>query len=172
MNATHKLVLKALMMAATISPVIFPAESADAELRVNARIVTPNLRVEVGNDPVRHLPRPVVVREHREWDDGCDRSCTHSHEHWGFRLSRHDRQVARRLARMSGLSRRELLRARAQGCSWDRVGRDFRLPRPMIRAAMDPIAYARWCDHTPGHSRDHDHDRDRGRGRENRRRGR
>jgi len=170
MNATHKLMLNALIIAATASPAIFRAESAEAEVRINARIVTPNVRVEVGNGPVRHLPQPVVVYEHRGWNDGCDRSSCDLHEHWGARVSRYDRQVATRLARMSGVSRFQLLRARARGASWDRIGRDFRLPRPMVRAAMDPVAYARWCEHTPGFGRDHDHDRGRGHDRDRGRR--
>ncbi len=59
-------------------------------------------------------------------------------------LTRHDRKIARRLARYTGYSRHRFLEYRARGYSWLEIGRWLDLPRRMILAARYSDTWRRY----------------------------
>lgn len=129
----------------------FSADRADAGLRVRADVRVPGgvIRLQTTGEPVRliqRLPAPngrrVVMRAE---------------------ASRHDRQVARRLARYTGVERGELLRLRRLGYDWIEIGLWLELPRRAVRAAQHDASWERYLrsvhrrdrDHRPRHDDDH-----------------
>lgn len=146
MNRTHSLRLSAALFATTL--VVFAArtESAQADVRIRARIETPNLSVEVGHQD-RHLPPPVRVVRHVEprYEPSCD---------YREPISTYDRRVAANLARMSGISRHVLLSERADGWSWKEIARRHGLSRRELRAAQEHAEYA-FHDRPGKHGRRH-----------------
>jgi hypothetical protein len=101
----------------------FMVQDAEAGLRFRAAINTPNLVVHAGNIP----------------------SCYHGYHRRGnlpvrayyYRINKHDRRIARRLARYTGVPARELMRLRRMGYHWFEIGRHLGLPRPVVRCAMN-----------------------------------
>jgi hypothetical protein len=105
-------------------------DEARADLRVRATLRTPRVHVRVSNVPDRH--HRYIVRDHRYRGD------IHS-------LSRRDHLVAKRIARVTGIPRRELLELRSYGYGWRGIGRWYDIPRPLIRAAQaDNRTWKRW----------------------------
>ena len=106
-------------------------QDAEAGIRFDVTMRTPNVRVRVGNThPIHYRTvrvRRLPVRGRRL-----------------FRISKQDRRVARRLARYTGVSERELLRLRRYGYRWFEIGRWLHLPRPVIRAAMHKGTWKRF----------------------------
>ena len=54
------------------------------------------------------------------------------------RFSNQERNIAMRMAHMSGLSKREILRMRGNGMSWQRIGWRIGLDHQELRAATAP----------------------------------
>jgi len=104
--------------------VLILVQDAEAEVRINAVLHTPNMSVRIGNTPtgyygsyrVGYLP----IRSNQN-----------------YRIVKLDRQIARRLARYTGVPVRELARLRAYGYNWLEIGRWLRLPNRVVRAAFN-----------------------------------
>ena len=115
------------LLALFVLPVL--AEGAEAQVRFNVAVNTPNIRVRVGNDSFRHsrvhrtVPRPVRID----------------------RYVREDRQIAIRLAVYAGVRQRKLIRLRRQGYRWFEIGRMYHIPARVVRAAMNPRGWDRFC---------------------------
>lgn len=130
----------------------FSADRADAGLRVRADVRVPGgvIRLQTAGQPVRviqRLPAPTGRRIVVRTED-----------------SRHDRQVARRLARHTGVDRGELLRLRRLGYDWVEIGLWLELPRQAVRAAQHDDSWERYLrsvhrldrDRRPRHHDDDD----------------
>lgn len=97
-------------------------DRAEAAIRVQATLRTPNVDIVIGNRPAvrRVLPlRPLPVRAHLQ-----------------AAVTRRDARIARRLARYTGVSRGEILRARRMGYTWREIGRWLDVPVRVLDAAM------------------------------------
>jgi hypothetical protein len=124
-------------------------QPAAADVRIRARVVTPNVQVELSNRPSRHF-EPGIVRV-------VDRSlnCSEPARQARFRgLSAYDRRVASELAYLSGVPRRVLLNERAYGMSWEEIARRHHLQKRWLRASFE---LAERGDSGRGHGRDHRH---------------
>jgi len=98
------------------------AGRAEARIRVQATLSTPHVGIVIGNGPVitRPVPlRPLPVRVQRT-----------------FPVSKRDQRIARRLARYTGVSRGELIRARRMGYTWREIGAWLGVPPRVLQAAM------------------------------------
>jgi hypothetical protein len=64
----------------------------------------------------------------------------HVHVDYSYRdhnqMTRQDRQIAKRLAKYTGVSKRHLLKLRARGFRWSEIGRLYEMPRGLVRAAQ------------------------------------
>jgi hypothetical protein len=124
--------LSLLSLCALVLLVGFVA-NADAVIRVEATVRTPNVRVRVGNMPVSHdgrqTKRHLPVREQRY-----------------YKISQQDRMIASRLAYYTGVPTRELIQLKRQGYSWFEIGRWLYVPRPVVRAAMQQRSWKRFLD--------------------------
>jgi hypothetical protein len=98
-------------------------KDAEAEVRFDVTMRTPNVRVRIGNTHPGYF-RTVRVRR------------LPIHGRRFYRISKKDRRVAHRLAMYTGVSERELLRLRRYGYQWFEIGRWLHLSRPVVRAAM------------------------------------
>jgi hypothetical protein len=111
--------------------VLIIVQDAEAEVRFNAALHTPNMSVHIGNTPagyygsyrVGHLP----MRRNQN-----------------YRIVKLDRQIARRLARYTGVPVRELTRLRAYGYNWLEIGCWLRLPNRVVRAAFNQQSWNRF----------------------------
>jgi len=99
------------------------ASQARAEIRVNARVRVPGGVIQIDNGVHRHhVGRPTVIRE----------------------LNRQDRKIARRLARYTGVAKRDILRLRRVGYRWNEIGRWLELSRRTMQAAKHADTWARF----------------------------
>ncbi len=106
-------------------------QNAEAGIRFDVTMRTPNVRVRIGNThPGRY--RSVRVR----------RLPIHGRRY--YRISKKDRSIAHRLAVYTGVPERELLRLRRYGYQWFEIGRWLHLPRPAVRAAMHKGTWKRF----------------------------
>jgi len=99
--------------------------NAEAKNRVRVKVRTPQISVRVKTMPVVHRRTvirrvPLPVRFHAHYD-----------------ITKKDRKIARRLAKYTGTSKRELVELRRQGYRWSEIGRWLDLPRHTVRAARD-----------------------------------
>ena len=98
-------------------------QDAEAEVRFNVTMRTPNVRVRIGNTPSVHYRTVRIGR-------------LPIHGRRLYRISKQDPRIARRLAQYTGVPARELLQLRRYGYHWPEIGHWLRLPRPAIHAAM------------------------------------
>lgn len=106
-------------------------QDAEAEVRFDVTMSTPNVRIRIGNTPPIHY-RTVRVRR------------LPINGRRFYRISKRDRRIARRLAMYTGVPKRELLRLRRYGYQWFEIGRWLHLPRPVVRAAMHKGTWKRF----------------------------
>jgi hypothetical protein len=140
------------------------ADAGPSTIRVDARIRTPigTVRVTAPGPAVRvvrHGPRTLPRR--------------HGHVVVRAEIARHDRRVAGRLARYTGVARRDILEMRRLGYRWLEIGAWLELPRHTIRAALRADSWRAYLRHAD--RRDRHRDRDEGcdrRDRDDRRGGR
>lgn len=104
---------------------------ADAGVKVKATLRTPGVVVRVGH------PSYTQYRTHK-----TKRFHVRRYQH--FNVTRQDWRVAGRLASVTGVPTRELIEYRRYGYTWREIGRAFRLPRPMMHAAMDQRSWKRF----------------------------
>ena len=121
-------------------------QTAEAGIRVSATIRTPHIGIHVNSGPVIHYP--VADR----------RMQLPVRRHMTFPVTRNDRKVAQRLARYTGVSKRELISLRSQGYRWSEIGRWLDLSRGTVRAAMDSRSWKRFLKQERRHAR-RNHDR-------------
>jgi hypothetical protein len=106
-------------------------QGAEAAIRFNATLHTPNVRVFIGNTPYGHYQGymkghiPIRVPRH-------------------YKVTERDRAIASRLARYTGVPARELIQLRSRGYHWFEIGRWLHLPRPVVRAAMHHRSWVRF----------------------------
>lgn len=122
-----------LLALAALALLVGPAlvRDAEAEVRFNATLHTPNMSVRIGNVPsgrygsyrAGHLP----IRRDRH-----------------YKILKRDKQIARRLARYTGAASAELIRLRAFGYNWLEIGRWLRLPDRVVRAAFNQRSWNRF----------------------------
>lgn len=128
-----KRMLKSLMVIAALALLATQVLVGDAaaEIRFDATLRTPNVRVRIGNVPARPYGRikvghlPARPRRHHT-------------------IVKIDRRIARRLAWYTGVPIRELIRLRAYGYNWFEIGRYLRLPRRVVRAAFNKRSWKRF----------------------------
>jgi hypothetical protein len=129
MDKTRKSLLALMILFLLMGPGI--VRDAEAEIRVNATLHTPNISVRVGNMPAGHYRSyargHLPVRRVRM-----------------YMITMRDRKIARRLAWCAGVPVRELLRLRRRGYHWFEIGRWLRLPRRLVRAAMHQRSWRRY----------------------------
>jgi len=103
---------------------LFGTNAASAQIRVKATVHTSYGAVRI--------------------DSGHNERYRAPHHHLNYSVSRHDRQIARRLARYAGVSRREILRLRSQGYRWAEIGYWLDVPRQVVRAARHRGSWRRF----------------------------
>ncbi|HUV36569.1 MAG TPA: hypothetical protein VMX58_06490 [Patescibacteria group bacterium] len=105
--------------------------NAEAQVRVNASLHTPNVHIRVGNAPDDQYPGltrgPLPVRKHQY-----------------YKITTRDRMIALRLAGYTGVPARRLITIRGYGYTWFEIGQWLHLPRPVVRAAMHPRSWDRF----------------------------
>ncbi len=108
------------------------AERADAGLQVRARVRIPGgvIQVQTPGQPVRMIHRVTTPAPR--------------HRHVHAQVTRHDRQVAGRLARFTGVEKSELLRLRRLGYGWTEIGLWLELPRRAMVAVQDADTWSRY----------------------------
>ena len=122
------LTLSALALLLTLAPL----SQANAKVVVRASVGTPHFAVRVNSAPVkykyRHL-KPRVVKH-------CQ----------AVRITKQDRRMAKRLARVSYYNKHEILELRRDGYSWKRIGRLLNLDPRAVRAARHAVSWNRYLD--------------------------
>jgi len=125
--------LKYLSLATAILVISFGGvQTAEAKLKVRAKVRTPRVSVRVNTAPAVH-GRVVVRRAPLP---------TRCHEH--YEITKKDRKISKRLARYSDVKKRELLNLRRQGYRWSEIGRWLDLPRGAVKAARDKDSWKRY----------------------------
>ena len=110
----------------------FSAGRADARLQVRADVRVPGgvIRLQTDGQPLRVIQRlPAPVGRRLDLRDEAPHR---------------DRQVARRLARHTGVARDEILRLRRLGYEWTEIGMWLQLPRRAISAAQRQQSWERY----------------------------
>lgn len=109
------------------------ADQAQARIRVKATLRTPNVQVSVDNGAYNHSPRY--------------RQALPARYHQKVRISKRDKNVAKRLARYTGTPKRELIQLRKQGYSWREIGRWLGISRKVVRAAKTQASWRHFLNH-------------------------
>jgi hypothetical protein len=107
------------------------ATDADAGIRVDATLRTPNTRVHISNTSSQHF-QSYFAKNHR----------IRTYRH--YRIGEQDRKMARRLAWYTGVPARELIYLKRRGYRWFEIGRWLHVPRPVVRAAMSDRSWRRF----------------------------
>ncbi len=136
-----------LLTLSLLALLLVGANDASARVRVRATVYTPYGAVRIDNS---HSGRYSAPRRHLN-----------------YTITRQDRRIAKRLARYTGVSKREILRLRRQGYRWSEIGRRLDVSRRVVRAAKhqdtwqrflrDERRYASRGRFHRGHGGRHDH---------------
>jgi hypothetical protein len=124
MKKMQMTILGVTVLALLVGPAV--VQDAGAGVRVKATIVTPTVRVHVGNTPAWYYLGQVKARHHVR--------VQHT-------ITQQDRTIATRLARYTGVPSRDLLQLRRQGFQWIEIGRRLNLRPPVVRAAMNGLSW-------------------------------
>lgn len=128
MKKTRMIFLGFMVLALFAGTVI--VRNAEAEVRISATLYTPNVHLRIGNAPVSpyagFMTGPLPVRRHY------------------YEVTAHDRNIARRLARYTGVPVRRLILLRGYGYNWFGIGGWLHLPRPAVHAAMRQQSWNRF----------------------------
>ncbi len=126
-------------------------QSAQARVALSMGVSTPQLSVHLKTGPrvqakvlLTRRAGVRVVRAQRSPQGVVTVRCTgaigapgHQHHGAGFALSRQDRQIARRLSRLSGHSRHEIVQLRRTGQSWAQIAFELRISRRQLVIAQN-----------------------------------
>lgn len=123
----NQIISRNLLTLSVLTLLLLGAANASAQVRVRARINTPYGSVRVSNT---HTGRYQMPRRHLE-----------------YRVSRHDKKMAKRLARYSGVAKRQILRLRRQGYTWHEIGRWLDVSPRVVRAARHQGSWRRFLNH-------------------------
>lgn len=118
------------LMALALLIAMAPMNQASATVKVRASIRTPHLSVRVNPTPVAYKYKHLNKR--------------HGRHYVAVRLTKQDRRMAKRLARVTAYSKHELLEMRRDGLSWKRIGRYLNLRPQMVRAAKHAGTWERY----------------------------
>jgi hypothetical protein len=116
------------------------AKDAEAGVRFDATLRTPNVRARIGNMPPSH---------YRSYKGGYLPVRKHGH----YRVTKQDQAVAHRLALYTGVPAGELIKLKRYGYSWFEIGQWLYLPRPVVRAAMGEQSWKRFLIMERRHAR-------------------
>lgn len=144
MNTTQRNLIGLMALALIIA--MTPVTTASAAVRVRASVNTPHLSFQVNTH------RPAVVYG--------ERRVRTVHPRAVIRITKQDKRMAKRLARYTGYSKRELLDMRRSGYNWKRIGRYLNLRPQVVKAARSARSWERFlnrgCQVAYGkHSRHH-----------------
>jgi len=128
MNTTRNSIVA--LAALTIILGIGLADSAEAKIRVSATLRTPHAVVHYDNGPA---PR-VIYR---------DRALPVRH-YMKAKVSKRDRRIAKRLARYTGVPKRELIHLKRMGYRWGEIGRWLGVSPRVVRAAKQSRSWDRF----------------------------
>lgn len=128
MNATNRNLIGLMALALIIA--MTPIQQASAKVRVRAAFNTPHLSVQV------NTARPAIRYGERRIQP--------SHRPAVIHVSKQDKRMAKRLARYTGYSKRELLDMRRAGYSWKRIGRYLDLSPRVVKAARNARSWDRF----------------------------
>jgi len=139
-----------LTLAFTLLALSGMLQSAQARLALSMGVSTPQLSVHLKTGPrvqakVLFTRRAgvQVVRARRSRQGVVTVRCTRgigapgNHHGAKFTLLRQDRQIARRLSRLSGHSRHEIVRLRRAGQSWAQIAFELRISRRQLVIAQN-----------------------------------
>ena len=124
------------------------AEKAEAKIRVSATLRTPHAVVHYDNGPA---PR-VIYR---------DRALPIRH-YMKAKVSKRDRRIAKRLARYTGVPKRELIHLKRMGYRWGEIGRWLGVSQRVVRAAKQSRSWDRFLRFERRHARRGGHHGNRG----------
>jgi hypothetical protein len=126
------------LMAATMLglPMLGGVGVAKGGTRVHTKFCTPSFCLEV-NTGSRHLPR-ARVQDYRQ-PKLRGQSCIVPQ-----RISRQDRQIAKRLSRLSGERKRTILDLRRKGYGWYDLGWQLEIPSRLVKVSMSQRATKRY----------------------------
>ena len=130
MNTTQRNFIGLMALALLIA--LAPVTQAQAKVVVRATVKTPHLSVKVSNTPVARRYVHLTPRV--------------THRQVLVRIDKQDRQMARRLASISGATRGEILELRRDGYTWNQIGRFLNLNPRAVRAARHAISWNRYLD--------------------------
>jgi hypothetical protein len=134
--------LTALLLTAGLLTLPGLLRSADARIIVSARISSPHLSVRVSNAPmVRVAPPPPVRRVVRV---ETRRPAVRGRVVVVDGITKADRRIAHRLAKITGYSQHALLDYRRAGYTWNETARLLDIRRDELGAAMNQGSYHRW----------------------------
>ena len=128
MNTTQRNLAGLMALALLIA--MAPMNQASATVRVRASVKTPHLTVRVDNTPRAYNYSHIKQR--------------HNQRRVAVRIDKQDRRIAKRLARVTAYSKRELLGMRRDGLSWNRIGRYLNLRPQVVRAAKNAASWERY----------------------------
>jgi len=117
---------RGLTLGALLLLTALPTQVVKAGIRVQARVSTPNLELRVGHPGPRHVVKKRVL----------------------YRASASDKRIARRMARMSGVSQGRLMNMHRRGMSWQRIGWQIGLNGRQIKVAVTGNAHRRGHRHS------------------------
>jgi hypothetical protein len=138
-----------LTLAFTLLALSGMLQSAQARVALSMGVSTPQLSVHLKTGPrvqakvlLTRRAGVRVVRARRSRQGVVTVRCTRAigaagHHGAGFALSRQDRQIARRLSRLSGHSRHEIVQLRRMGQSWTQVAFELRISRRQLVIAQN-----------------------------------
>jgi len=135
-----------LALALALVGVLGAVSLAQASVVVRVAVDTPHFSVRVGSGPiVSPGPYPVrVVHGRRIHPRRASRTVVISRRRAAFRLSKHDRRIARRLSRITGYPVRFLIDYRRAGWTWREISYELGISRAELHAARSNRAFARW----------------------------
>jgi hypothetical protein len=124
---------KSLLSLTALVLLIIPCivQDTEAGTRFNATLRTPKVRVHVGNTSCGQC-RSYGYKDYHV----C------KHQYCG--ITHRDRKIAKRLSWYTGVPARRLIRFKRYGYNWFEIGRRFRMPRYVVRAAMHKRSWKRF----------------------------
>ncbi len=131
-NPSHTKNLSLLTLS-VLALLLVGANEAAAKVRVKATVRTPYGSVRIDNS---HGPRIVTPRRQVE-----------------VRITRQDKKIAKRLARYTGVSKREILRLKRQGYRWGEIARWLDVSRQVVHAAKHQQSWQRFLKAERRHQR-------------------
>jgi hypothetical protein len=129
----------AALAALTIILGVGLADRAEAKIRVRGTVRTPHGVIHVDNGPaprVIYRERALPVRHYQK-----------------TKVSKRDRRIAKRLARYTGVPKRELIHLKRMGYRWNEIGNWLGISRRAVKAAKQSRSWDRFLRHERRNSR-------------------